>query len=141
MTQFLITSLSAALLVLVLVVRIIPKKGSNKVGEEVRVHISEPEQRLLKGVAPVGEEKLGDVGGSGEVESVVVGLEVLMQDFNVGGEGGGGRARNGATEEREEVVFEVVEPFGMVVLERPRILVAVEKGDCERNTKKIESLD
>lgn len=58
---------------------------------------------------------------------MIVGLEVLMEYFYASGEDCEGRAGDRATEEREEVVLKGFEPFNMAVLERSRILVAVEE--------------
>ena len=51
------------------------------------MEVAKPKKRLLEGVAPTGEEELRDIVGGGEVEGFVVGLEVLVEHFNVGEEG------------------------------------------------------
>lgn len=48
--------------------------------------IAEPEKRLFNWVAPVGEEDLCDVVGGGDVEGLVVGLEVVVEEVDVDGE-------------------------------------------------------
>ena len=50
------------------------------------MEVAKPKKRLLEGVAPIGEEELRDIVGGGEVEGFVVGLEVLVEHFNVGEE-------------------------------------------------------
>ena len=62
------------------------KEWAKEVGEEVGMEVAKPKKRLLEGVAPIGEEELRDILGGGEVEGFVVGLEVLVEHFNVGEE-------------------------------------------------------
>lgn len=57
---------------------------------------------------------------------------MLVNELDVGGEDGGGvRVGEGAAEEREEAVLEVVEPVGVEVLERTRVLVAIKDPCCK----------
>lgn len=62
------------------------------------MEVAEPEEGLLEGIAPVGEEKLSNVVGGGKVEGVVVGLEVVVKHLDVGGKKDGGGIRDGAAE-------------------------------------------
>ncbi|PON53834.1 hypothetical protein PanWU01x14_199960, partial [Parasponia andersonii] len=97
------------------------EEGAEEVGEEVRVEVAEPEEGLLEGVAPVGEEELCDaVVLGGEVEGVVVGVEVGADDVDLGGELGYGGAVDGEAEAWEEAVLEQVEPLRVVLPEWAR---------------------
>lgn len=98
--------------------------GAEEVGEEVGVEVAKPEEREFHGVTVVdGDEDLRDVGGGSEVEVVVVGFEVVVEDFNVGGEevwgGGGGGARHVVAEDWEVDCLQGVDPYGVVVPESP----------------------
>lgn len=99
------------------------EEGAGEVGEEGGVEVAEPEEGFLEGVAPLLGEELGGVGGGGGVEGVVVGLEVLVEHLDVGGENGEGVAGDGVAEEGEVVVLEGVEPLCVVLLEGPRLLL------------------
>ncbi len=54
------------------------------------MEVAKPEERLLEGVSPIREEQLSDIVAGGEVEGLVIGLEVLVEHFDVGGEDGWG---------------------------------------------------
>lgn len=66
-----------------------------------------------------GEENLRNVGGGGEVEGVVVGFELVVDDFDVGGEEVGGGARHVLAEAREVGCLQGVDPVGVVIPESP----------------------
>lgn len=92
------------------------KKGPEKIGEEIRVEISEEEEG--GSVVPRREEKVRDCGwGSGMIEGVVVRENVVEEKISARGEESGGRRREGVAEEREEFVVESMQPVGVVVLE------------------------
>lgn len=91
------------------------------------MEVSEPEEWLLEGIAPVRVEKLSDVFGGGEVESVVIGLEVAVEHVDVGGELSQVSVAHGAAEQRKEVVAEGVDPVGVVVLEVTRRFLAAKQ--------------
>lgn len=81
----------------------------------------------------VGVEELGDVvvGGGGEVEGGVVGLEVGVDGVDVGGEVVvGGVGGHGLAEDGEEGGPEGLDPLGVEVLERADGLLAAEES-CE----------
>lgn len=68
------------------------------------------------------------MGGCGEVEGRVVGLEVGVDCVDMGGEeveGGGGG--HGVAEEREEGCFQGFDPFGVEVLEWAMCFLAAEE--------------
>lgn len=98
--------------------------GAQEVGEEVGVEVAKPEEREFHGVTVFdGEKDLRNVGGGGEVEVVVVGFEVVVEDFNVGGEevggGGGGGTRHVVAEDWEVDCLQGFDPNGVVVPESP----------------------
>lgn len=101
------------------------------------MEVGEPEEGFLEGVAPVGAEAEGDVGGGGGVEGVVVGLEVVVHGLHVDGEEGGrgGERRQGAAELGEEGVGEGVEPVVVELGEgrRRRLLAAEQSGFQHRD--------
>lgn len=102
------------------------EEGAEEVDEEVGVEVAEPEEGEFHGVAVVGgEEDLRYVGGGGEVQGLVVGFEVVVDDFDVGGEevggGGGGCGRHVVAEDWEVDCFQGVDPIGVVVPEWPAI--------------------
>ncbi|ONK70123.1 uncharacterized protein A4U43_C05F30500 [Asparagus officinalis] len=62
-------------------------EGPEEVGEEGGVEVAEPEEGDLKrGASRVWGEELGGIAASGEVEGMVVGLEVGEESGGVGGQ-------------------------------------------------------
>uniref|UniRef100_A0A2P2PJ84 Uncharacterized protein MANES_01G076800 n=1 Tax=Rhizophora mucronata TaxID=61149 RepID=A0A2P2PJ84_RHIMU len=86
------------------------------------MEIAEEKEGLFEGVSPRRVEQVGEVvgvGGSGEVERVVVGEEMVEEEVEMGGEeiGSGGWCGEGLVEEGKESVLQCVEPLLVVVLE------------------------
>lgn len=70
---------------------VLGEEGAEEVGEEVGMEVAEEEEGLLERVAPGGAEELSDVVLGGEVEGVVVGLEVEVEGFHLSREPSEGR--------------------------------------------------
>lgn len=102
------------------------------------MEVAEPEEGFLDGRAPVRGEDLGDVMAGGEVEGVVVSLEVGVEGGDVGGEEVGGRDHgaaavgddggegggHGVAEEGEEGGAKGGDPLGVEVFEGAGVLLA-----------------
>lgn len=91
------------------------------------MEIAEPEEGLLEGGTPIRVEKLSDVGGGGEVESIVVGLEMAVDHFDMDGELRKEGIVHGGSEQRKEGIVEGVEPVGVVILEGTRGFLAAKQ--------------